>query len=127
MPPNWAARRGRRLSTTEKIRKALLSSTPIESTLKLYAIDPKRFVPESPSIAQWYRGWLSKLPRDVAEKIAYKNLVRFLGTSFPWITNWHAPKGAWILGSPRLATGLGPLPLALGHPVRPCIAKRQAG
>ena len=28
------------------ISRALLSSTPIEGTLKLYALDPKRFVPE---------------------------------------------------------------------------------
>ena len=28
------------------IARALLSSTPIEGTLKLYALDPKRFVPE---------------------------------------------------------------------------------
>ena len=28
------------------IPRALLSSTPIEGTLKLYALDPKRFVPE---------------------------------------------------------------------------------
>ena len=43
---------------------------------------PSRW-PELPTIAQWYRSWLSKLPQDVAEKIAYKNLARFLGTSFP--------------------------------------------
>lgn len=61
---------------------------------ELFLTYPERFVmgsdtwtpsrwPELPSIAQWYRGWLSKLPPDVAEKIAYKNLARFLGTSFP--------------------------------------------
>jgi Amidohydrolase len=43
---------------------------------------PSRW-PELPSIARWYRDWLSKLPQDVAEKIAYKNLASFLGTSFP--------------------------------------------
>lgn len=43
---------------------------------------PSRW-PELPSIAQWYRGWLGKLPREIAEKIAYQNLARFLETSFP--------------------------------------------
>ena len=38
---------------------------------------------ELPTIATWYRGWLAKLPRDVAEKIAYKNLAHFLGVEFP--------------------------------------------
>jgi hypothetical protein len=61
---------------------------------KLFLKYPERFVmgsdtwtpsrwPELPTIADWYRSWLSKLPRDVAENIAYKNLARFLGTSFP--------------------------------------------
>jgi hypothetical protein len=42
---------------------------------------PSRW-PELPAIATWYRGWLSKLPREVSENIAFKNLARFLGTSF---------------------------------------------
>jgi Amidohydrolase len=42
------------------ITKALLSSTPIEGTLKLYAADPKRFIPElrvyrkATSLESWY-------------------------------------------------------------------------
>ena len=43
---------------------------------------PSRW-PELPAIATWYRGWLGKLPKDVAENIANKNLARFLGVSFP--------------------------------------------
>ena len=42
---------------------------------------PSRW-PELPAIATWYRGWLGKLPREVAENIAFKNLARFLGTTF---------------------------------------------
>ncbi len=42
---------------------------------------PSRW-PELPAIAKWYRSWLSQLPRDVAENIAFKNLARFLGTNF---------------------------------------------
>jgi predicted TIM-barrel fold metal-dependent hydrolase len=43
-----------------KIEKALLSSTPIEGTLKLYQADPKRFIPElrvyrkATSLETWY-------------------------------------------------------------------------
>ena len=60
---------------------------------ELFLKYPERFVmgsdtwtpsrwPELPAIATWYRGWLGKLPRAVAENIAFKNLARFLGTSF---------------------------------------------
>ena len=42
---------------------------------------PSRW-PELPAIAAWYRGWLGKLPREIAENIAFKNLARFLGTTF---------------------------------------------
>ena len=43
---------------------------------------PSRW-PELPTIAAWYRAWLAKLPHEVAENIAFKNLARFLGTKFP--------------------------------------------
>ena len=60
----------------------------------LFVKYPERFVvgsdtwtpsrwPELPAIAAWYRGWLAKLPSDVAEKIAYRNLARFLDVQFP--------------------------------------------
>ena len=61
---------------------------------ELFLRYPERFVmgsdtwtpsrwPELPSIATWYRGWLGKLPKDIAENIANKNLARFLGVNFP--------------------------------------------
>lgn len=61
---------------------------------ELFLKYPERFVmgsdtwtpsrwPELPSIAAWYRGWLKKLPKEIAENIAHKNLARFLGVSFP--------------------------------------------
>jgi Amidohydrolase len=76
-------------------RYDVVSGDEIDAGWKeLFLKYPERFVmgsdtwtpsrwPELPSIATWYRGWLRKLPQDVAENIAYKNLARFLGTNFP--------------------------------------------
>ena len=83
------------MSVELSYRYDIVNSDEIDpSWRELFLKYPDRFVmgsdtwipsrwPELPSIAQWYRGWLGKLPQDVAEKIAYKNLARFLGTSFP--------------------------------------------
>ena len=75
-------------------RYDIVSGDAIDPAWKeLFLKYPERFVmgsdtwtpsrwPELPAIATWYRGWLGKLPREVAENIAFKNLARFLGTSF---------------------------------------------
>ena len=76
-------------------RYDVVSGDEIDAGWKeLFLKYPERFVmgsdtwtpsrwPELPSIATWYRSWLGKLPKEIAENIANKNLARFLGMSFP--------------------------------------------
>ena len=66
------------------MRRAIVSSTPDDGTLKLYEKAPKGVVPflrpyrTRDDMGSWpsdpgVQAWLAQLPRDVAEAIAWKN------------------------------------------------------
>jgi hypothetical protein len=59
--------------------RALFTKYPERFLLGSDTWIPERW-PEVPSIMQSYRAWLSQLPPDVAERIAWRNGARlFLG------------------------------------------------